>query len=92
MIDILGHPIEAGMTVLTNKYYTATMGEITTVDRVTPKAVIVTVNYWGGYWDKEQKKYIHTTGRKQIRKRPDQILVIDKQLDFNHKEYPENMI
>lgn len=92
MIDILGHPIEAGMTVLTNKYYTATMGEITTVDRVTEKAVIVTVNAAGTYWDKENKKYIRFSGRKQIRKRPDQILVIDKQLDFNRSEYPENQL
>lgn len=92
MIDILGHPIEAGMTVLTNKYFTATMGEITTVDRVTPKAVIVTVNATWGYWDKENKKYIRMNGRKTIRKRPDQILVIDKQLNFNRSQYPENML
>lgn len=92
MIDILGHPIEAGMTVLTNKYYSATMGEITTVDRVTKKAVIVTIQAYDWYYDEVLKRGITKPYRKQIRKRPDQIIVIDKQLDHNQTNYPENMI
>ena len=92
MIDILGHPIGAGMTVLTNKYYSSSMGEITTVDRVTKKAVIVTIHAYDWYYDEVLKRGITTPYKKQIRKRPDQIIVIDKQLNHNQKNYPENMI
>ena len=92
MIDILGHPIKPGMTVLTNKYYSAVMGEITTVERVTKKAVIVKIMSVWYTWDAENRQHIKHQGLKAIRKRPNQILVIDKQLDFNRKEYPENML
>lgn len=90
--DILGHPIEPGVTVLTNRYQSSSMGEITTVDRITKKAVIVTINATWYSWDSVTRKYTRHSGRKTIRKRPGQVIVIDKQLKHNQKEYPENMI
>ena len=92
MIDILGHPIEPGLTVLTNKYYSASLGQVTTVDRVTKTAVIVKIKALWYTWDPKTSKNIRHEGFKTIRKRPHQILVIDKQLNFNRKEYPENML
>lgn len=92
MIDVLGHPIEVGMTVLTNYYSSASMGVITTVDKITKKAVYVTFNCVWYSWDKQQKTYVRNSGLKQIRRRPDQIIVIDKQLNYNRTTYPENML
>jgi len=92
MLDVLGHPIQAGMTVLTNHYYSPSMGAITTVDKVTKKAVYVTIHCHWGYWDKVNKAYVRQNGKKQMRRRPDQVIVIDKQLNHNRKKYPENML
>lgn len=92
MIDILGHPVKKGMTVLTNAHWSTAMTEITTVDKVTPKAVYVTIHATGGYWDTENKKFVRTSGNKQMRRSYAKVLVIDKQLKHNRKNYPENMI
>lgn len=87
MIDRLGHPIEVGVTVLTNGYYTSSMEVITTVKRITPKAIIVDVVLPA--WVQRYNGGITT---KEMRKQPHQILVIEQQLAYNQREYPENMI
>jgi allantoicase len=88
MIDILGHPITVGATVLTNGYYTACMNTITTVEKITKKAVYAKVDAVWYDWETKQR---HRT-KKLMRRRPDQFIVIDKQLKYNQKTYPENML
>lgn len=88
MIDVLGHPIEAGMTVLTNGYYSASMEVITTIDRVTEKSVFVTV--YASWYD--WKTRTRCKGYKSVRRRPNKVIVINKQLNYNKKTYPENLI
>jgi hypothetical protein len=51
LLDILGHPIEEGMTVLTNAHNSPAMTELSVVEKVTGKAVYVTVYAYSGYWD-----------------------------------------
>jgi hypothetical protein len=92
MIDALGHPITAGDTVLTNAYYSCSMTEITSVDRTTEKAVYVTIQAHSWHYDEKLKQGVHTSYKKQMRRRPDQVLVITKQLEHNQTNYPENMI
>ena len=88
MIDILGHPITVGATVLTNGYYTACMNTITTVEKITEKAVYARVDAVWYDWNTKQRRRT----KKLMRRRPDQFIVIDKQLNYNRKTYPENML
>jgi len=87
-IDILGHPIEKGMTVLTNSYCSASMTDISKVDRVTAKAIYVTVNAWS--YDAKSNLYVEAP--KAMRKRADQVIVVSRQLEYNKKHYPEHML
>lgn len=88
LIDVLGHPIEAGMTVLTNGYYGLTMDQLVKVDKVTKKAVYVTLTASWYNWSEK----VWCTEQKSIRRHPNKVLVIDKQLKYNRKMYPEYMI
>jgi len=88
MIDVLGHPIEVGATVLTNGHYTASMNTVSKVEKVTAKAVYT--NIYATWYDYKTGEL--RTGQKLMRRRPNQFIVIDKQLDYNQKNYPENMI
>lgn len=92
LLDILGHPIEEGMTVLTNAHNSPAMTELSVVEKVTGKAVYVSVYAHTGYWDVNTNRHVSTSGNKQIRRRPDQVIVIDKQLSYNKKTYPEYQI
>jgi len=92
MIDTLGHPIAEGDTVLTNAYYSSAMNEITTIDRTTKKAVYVTIQAYHWFYDENLQRGVHKTYRKQMRRRPDQVIVISKQLEHNREHYPENML
>lgn len=88
-IDILGHPIGKGMTVLTNGYGSASMTEISKVDRVTAKAIyVVVVNAW--CYDAKSNSYVEAP--KAMRKRADQVIVVSRQLEYNKKHYPEHML
>jgi hypothetical protein len=91
-VDVLGHPIKEGMTVLTNNYYSPSMGTITVVEKVTPKAIIVSIDGVWTVWDYVNRTYVRHKGVKRLRKRPDQIIVIEQQLNHNRENYPENMI
>lgn len=88
LIDVLGHPIEAGMTVLTNGYDGSTMDQLVKIDKVTKKAVYVTLTVRWYNW----REKVWYTGQRSIRRRPNNVLVIDKQLKYNRKMYPEYMI
>jgi hypothetical protein len=84
-IDKLGHPIEVGMLVLTNDYYDLTMSLLTTVKKITPRAIIIHVN-----------KYDHSTSsiikNHPMRRHPNQVIVVEQQLNYNKKEFPEYSI
>jgi hypothetical protein len=88
MIDILGHPITVGATVLTNGYYTSSMNTVTTVEKITEKAVYAKID---AVWYDLSTRQIQSA-KKLMRRRPDQFIVIDKQLKYNQKTYPENRL
>lgn len=87
MIDILGHPIRKGDTVLTNGYWTTQL-ELQVVEKVTKKAVYVSV--LATMWDSTQKR--RTTEPKSMRRKPSQVVVVNQQIKYNTKTYPENML
>ena len=82
LVDFLGHPIEAGMTVLTNGYYSSGNHMVTKVVKVTKKAVIIHVEKYD--WKERATIVGHP-----IRRNPSQIIVIDQQLKYNKKTFPE---
>lgn len=93
MIDVLGHPITPGAQVLTGAYGSGGMDKVATVLSVAKKSLVVEVekrtwnyNYTTKTWDCTTKP----AGR--VRRRPHQVVVIDKQLAFNQEEYPEKFI
>lgn len=88
MIDTLGSPIKEGDMVLTNKYRSSCLTEITTVKKVTHKHVHVEIP--ATWWNYKEKRL--EEGLKVIKRLPHQIVVIDKQLKYNRKNYPENCI
>ena len=88
MIDVLGHPIRKGDTVLTGAYWSAGMNETTVVTKVTKKAVYVRLKAYR--FDYQQDKYVDTV--KEVRRQPYQVVVITQQLKHNQKHYPENLL
>lgn len=88
MHDILGHPLEVGTRVLTQAYYGVNFEMVTTIEKVTKKAVYLPVESYG--YDSEAKKWLPQ--RHLVRRRPDQMIAIQAQLHYNHKNYPEYMI
>lgn len=87
LTDLLKRPIQVGDTVLTNYHLTAAFGEISTVRKVTSKAVYVEVE--NREWGNTPTGWRPLGGTKLIRRRPDQVLVINEQLAYNKQNYPE---
>ena len=93
MIDVLGHPITAGAQVLTGAYGSGGMDKVANVVSVAKKTLVVEVEKRKWHYNDVTKRWDCTTepaGR--VRRRPHQVVVIDKQLAFNEAEYPENMV
>lgn len=88
MIDVLGHPIRKGDTVLTGYYCSPGMDITAKVDKVTKKAVYVNLKI--GTYDYSTRKTEYKT--RSIRRQPYQVVVVDKQLAHNKKNFPENLI
>jgi dTDP-D-glucose 4,6-dehydratase len=88
MLDVLGHPVTAGDMVLTGGYGTAGMQLVTEVVRTTPKAVYVNLGVCTYDWSNHRAK----TTENLVRRRYDQVVVVDKQLAHNKKAYPEYLI
>ena len=88
MIDSLGHPITAGCTVITPGYWSPTISEVVKVKKVT--ATYVHIEMDGIAYSREAGGY--TTQTKQLRRKAHQVLVIDKQLKYNRKAYPESLL
>jgi hypothetical protein len=68
------------------------MNESTTMASRTNRAGYVPIHAYHWYYDENLGRGVHKTYRKQMRRRPDQVLVISKQLEHNRKHYPENML
>lgn len=88
MIDALGHPITEGSIVLTPGYWSPTVNEIVKVKKVT--ACYVHVELSTQQWDNITTTYVQKT--KLLKRRAHQVVVVDKQLKYNRKTYPELMI
>jgi hypothetical protein len=92
MLDVLGHPVNAGDVVLTGHYGTVGVHQITRILRTTPKAVYVNVDAQEFIYMKEFPYGKSVNVQKTVRRRYDQVVVVGKQLAHNKKKYPENMI
>ena len=88
MIDALGHPITEGCMVLTPGYWSPTVSEIVKVKKVTKTRIVI--DLMGSTWCRDAGKYVDQV--KTLYRRPHQVVVIDKQLKYNRKTYPELMI
>ncbi len=81
-IDALGHPIKVGSIVLTTPHWNPTFSVTTKVIKITKKSIVVELPS-NTYVDKRLIK---------IRRKPHQVIVIDKQLKYNQKTFPENLL
>lgn len=88
MLDILGHPVRAGDKVLTGAYYSFGQDLVTNVVRTTPKAVYVNVDVY----NYDSSTHTRKSHQHVVRRRYDQVVVVDKQLAHNKKKYPEYLI
>jgi len=86
MVDALGHPITEGCVVLTPGYWSPTASVVTKVKKVT-KAYIF-VELVASRWRDNDWAKIDVV----VRRRPHQVVVVDKQLKHNRKTYPEFII
>jgi hypothetical protein len=90
--DQLGHPLEVGLTVLAAGYYQPNLNTITTVEKVTKTAIYVQLDC--RQWERKEAGdgYLLIAKTKSMRRRPDQVIVVQQQLKHNRKHYPELMI
>lgn len=92
MNDALGHPITAGCTVITSYYHSPSMNLVMKVKRVTKTRVILDIDKSYYRWDAVNRKTVKVEKFGEVRRWPYQVLVIDKQLKYNRKTYPEHMV
>lgn len=92
MNDALGHPITAGCTVLTSNYWSPTMNKLMKVKRVTKTKVVFDMDKHLYGYDNETKKFQWKSRHEEIRRWPHQVIVIDKQLRYNKRTYPEHLV
>lgn len=81
MIDALGATIKVGDKVLTGSYWSATFDTVTTVKKVNRTTIGL-----------ELPCTYDISGYRKVKRRPYQMIVVDKQLEYNQKAYPENFI
>jgi hypothetical protein len=87
-LDCLGHPIRVGDTVLTAQYCRPTFDTITKVIKVNKTTITLTIDkYSYEYSLRKSVKVSHS-----VKRFPYQMVVIDKQLQHNQKEFPEYML
>ena len=92
LIDALGHPIRVGDTVFTHSHGSTSYRLITKVTKVTEKAVYVNVKKYARVYNEIKKQYEYMFIEAPVRRRPDQFLVVNEQLKYNQKKYPENLL
>jgi hypothetical protein len=85
MIDPLGHPITEGATVFTAPYWSTSFSTFAKVKRINKSTVTITLKKYA--WDKHKKKFIEYEG--DVKRRPSRMIIVDTQLAFNKKTFPE---
>lgn len=87
-LDCLGHPIRVGDTVLTAQYCSPTFDTITKVIKVNKTTITLKIDkYTYDYSLGKTVKELHS-----VKRFPYQMVVINKQLQHNQKEFPEYML
>ena len=96
MLDVLGHPVNVGDIVLTGHYGAVGVHLVTKIVKTTPKAVYVNVDEHSYDFSWQSSSGSRTgraiTKQKLVRRRYDQVVVVDKQLEHNKRRYPEYLI
>ena len=90
MLDIIGCPINVGDTVLVSGYSTSAMDTIAVVQKVNRKTVLVTLKAYN--WDCVNGKYHRTECNKPMRRAQNQLVVINKQIEYIQEHFPENLL
>ena len=88
LLDALGHPIRVGDTVLTSQYCSPTFDITTKVVKVNKTTITVEIEKY--VYDDSIKRTIRVMG--PIKRFAYQMVVVDKQLEHNQKEFPEHML
>lgn len=87
MLDILHRPISVGDTILCKDYF-STSYALHVVKRLTPKAVIISVQK--PHWDPSTRTSFYRPH--ELRRDPSDVAVVDAQLELNKSQYPENFL
>jgi hypothetical protein len=85
LVDLLGHPIEAGMKVLTSSYAASGDFIVTEVVRVTKKVVIISIPR--RIYSNSLKKMEWVNH--ELRRHSSKVFFVDNQLKHNKNKYPE---
>lgn len=88
LVDALGHPIRVGDTVLTSQYCSPTFDTTTKVAKVNKTTITVEIEKY--IYDDSIKRTVRVIG--PVRRFPYQMVVVNKQLEHNQKEFPEHML
>ena len=90
MLDVIGCPINVGDTVLVSGYCASSMDTIAIVQKVNRKTVLVTLR--AHTWDYVNGKYKKTEYDTPMRRKQNQLIVINHQLAYIQEHFPENLI
>lgn len=88
MIDALGHPLVKGTLVLTAGYWSTDRNVITKIIKANKKTIVVSVPAY--IWDSTTRTYVYS--EKIVRRRYNQALAIEQQLEYNKKHFPEYLV
>lgn len=83
--DILKRPVKVGDTVLTKGYMHSAINTISKVIRVNKNTISVNLPF--RYYNYQTRSSV--TGYKIMLRDPMSFVVIDEQIAYNNKEYPE---
>lgn len=88
--DALGRQFQLGDTILVKGYSSTTMNTTTTVDSITKTRIRCSINARWRAWDSLTGKYVTRTEQgKPMYRRPEECVIINEQLAYNHATYPE---
>ena len=90
--DILGRPAKIGDTILTKRYYTATLDYITVIDEITKTGIKCKVGVLSSKYDPASNKWIKVINKenyKTMLRKPDSFIIINEQLAHNKAVWPE---
>lgn len=88
LVDMLGHPILKGSTVLTNGYQSTALDTIVKIEKVNKKTAVVSIPM--PTYDYLRMELVYKN--KRMLKQAYQLIVIDAQLAYNAEQYPEYLL